>query len=229
MQTILWRITIIIAIFLGGSAALWGQAAANDSEVAVSATRILDTQDQAPPTISVISATELAARKVETVADALDNTAGLTVNNLGASGSQKTISIRGSTSNQVLVLVDGVRVNQALSGLANVDNLPVENIERIEVIRSGSSAAYGSDALGGVVNIITKTRPQPLSIKIDNGSFFPATRLSGFGFQKKTETAAWTDLIDAQSLSLSAAPQIGDAVLSFSAHGERAAHNFVKA
>ena len=216
---------ILVTVLVGG----WGLFGQNDTdvgEVTVSATQIADSLVQAPPALSVVSGDELLARGVSTVAEALKTATGLSLNDTGPAGAQKTISLRGSTSNQVLVLIDGVRANETMSGLANVANLPAADIERIEVVRSGSSAAFGGDALGGVVNIITKTSAQPLRITITNGSYLPSVQVSGFGFQKQAEAPNWMDLVDSQLVSLSVAPKMGDAILHFSAHGERAANAY---
>ena len=65
-------------------------------------------------------------------------------------------SLRGSSSEQVLVLVDGERINDARSGIVDLDNVPVTHAKRIEIVRGGQSAIYGADAVGGVINIITR-------------------------------------------------------------------------
>ncbi len=84
-------------------------------------------------------------------------------------GSLSSVSIRGSTSSQVLILVDGERLNSPLSGGVDIDNLPVNNIRRVEIIRGGQSAMYGADAVGGIINIVTK-QPHESLINLWSGA-----------------------------------------------------------
>lgn len=117
--------------------------------------------DNAPATISVITAEELKKKSYTDITDALKHVAGVQINN---GGIEQTISIRGMESGYTLFLIDGkpVQGNDAFSPNGNlpgnsINFLPlIESIERIEVIRGPASALYGSDAMGGVVNIITK-------------------------------------------------------------------------
>jgi len=107
--------------------------------------------------ISVIRGKTLLAIPVSSVDELFRYIPGMEANMRGMGGVQTDLSIRGSTFNQVLVLVDGMRINDPLTGHFNND-LPVnrEEIERIEVVRGPASIVYGSDAVGGVVNIITR-------------------------------------------------------------------------
>jgi outer membrane cobalamin receptor len=95
----------------------------------------------------------------------------LTVQEYGPRGAVSQISLRGSTSEQVLVLLDGKRLNSPRSGGFNLSDLPVtlDQIERIEIVRGASSALYGADALGGVVNIITK-KPERTQYSVSGSS-----------------------------------------------------------
>jgi vitamin B12 transporter len=77
--------------------------------------------------------------------------------NLGGPQTVSTINIRGTNSNQSLVLIDGMRVNNATNGLPPLNAIPLNSIERIEIVRGTSSSLYGADAIGGVVNIITRS------------------------------------------------------------------------
>lgn len=72
-------------------------------------------------------------------------------------GQQSSLFIRGTESRHVLVLIDGIRLNQAgISGSSDMSQIPISLVQRIEYIRGARSAVYGSDAVGGVVNIITR-------------------------------------------------------------------------
>jgi vitamin B12 transporter len=94
--------------------------------------------------------------EAKSVVEILDEAVGVQVRRFGGRGDPAEISIRGSTSSQVVVLMDGVRLNSAQTGGVDLSTLPVELIERIEVSRGGGSVQTGSDAIGGVVNLVTR-------------------------------------------------------------------------
>ncbi len=110
--------------------------------------------------VEVIDQEELVRGGARTVADALATQPGVDVQ-LGRFGAE--VRLRGMEADQTLVLVDGVRVVGQKDGVVDLSRLPIENIERIEIVKGPASALYGSDALGGVIQIITKTPEDPLS------------------------------------------------------------------
>jgi vitamin B12 transporter len=195
-------------------------------EVEVTATRIPERAADAPQAVWVVTAGDIAARGAATVADAVRVAAGVALADYGPEGSQKSVSLRGSTTNQVLVLVDGRRVNDAFSGLVDLSNVPADRIERIEVMRGSGSALYGGDAVGGVINVITKGGAAPLVLRLENGSYIPESRVLDFGFNKKETDADFLDLVDTQRLSVSAAPALGDAIVRFGGSFTRAANAY---
>ncbi|HXX37395.1 MAG TPA: TonB-dependent receptor [bacterium] len=123
-----------------------------------------------PASVSVITADEIAAMGALTVADALRVLPEVLVKGTGGSGALTTVSIRGETSTRVLVLLDGVPLNRPDQPSVDLSTLPIQNVERIEVLRGPFSAIYGSSALGGVINIVTRTEPQT-SLSSRVGSF----------------------------------------------------------
>jgi vitamin B12 transporter len=130
--------------------------------VFVTATRTETPLDQVTTSASVITATDIQAKHAETVLEALRDVPGLDVVQTGSRGTGTTISIRGSESDHVLVLIDGVEVNSTTAGAFNFAHLTTENIERIEILRGAGGTLYGSQAIGGVINIITKKGQGPL-------------------------------------------------------------------
>jgi len=108
-----------------------------------------------PSTVSVLTRADLEARQVETVADALRLVPGLGVVRSGGRGSLTAVFPRGGESDSTLVLVDGMRANDFGGGF-DFAGLPVGEVERIEVVRGPQSALYGSDAIGAVVQIVTR-------------------------------------------------------------------------
>jgi outer membrane cobalamin receptor len=126
--------------------------------VTVTATRERSLVSDVPAVVDIVSAREIERRNVQDVREAIATIPGVFAKDYGTVGDLKTVSIRGSSSSQVLIMVDGQRINNAQSGDVDLSTIPMEGVERIEVVRGGSSALYGADAVGGVINIITKTR-----------------------------------------------------------------------
>ena len=128
------------------------------SPVVVSATSTERSLHDAPATVTVITGEDLKERPVQDLADALRDTPGVTVGGVGLN--RRGISIRGMPVEHTLILLDGKRVNTAGGAIAHTDFdlgwVPAEAIERIEVVRGPMSSLYGSEALGGVVNVITR-------------------------------------------------------------------------
>jgi outer membrane cobalamin receptor len=136
-------------------------------EVVVTATKTEKEPQDVTQTVTVISAADIQKSAATTVAEVIDRTVGTQVKSNGPLGSTSSINIRGANSEQVLVLLDGRRLNSASAGGFDMADLPIplENIERIEIVSGPSSALYGADAVGGVVNIITK-KPTALTTTI---------------------------------------------------------------
>src|SRR5713226_2120846 len=131
--------------------------------VVVTATKVETPVEQLGAAVSVISGEDFKTYHYETVGDALRQIPGLDVQRSGSLGKLTTLSIRGANSNQVQILVDGIRVKSPTTGQVDLSDLSPDLIERIEIIRGPQSTLYGADAMGGVVNIITKKGTGPLS------------------------------------------------------------------
>jgi vitamin B12 transporter len=125
-------------------------------EVVVSATKTPVPVTQVTSAIQVISGEELERKKIKTVIDALRLADGVFASSSGGPGTEATVKMRGAFSKHTLVLIDGVIVNSAMTGSYDFSNLTSDNIERIEILRGAQSMLYGSDAIGGVINIYTK-------------------------------------------------------------------------
>jgi vitamin B12 transporter len=124
--------------------------------VVVTATRIETPLEQVTNSVSVITSDDIRSRQAETVLEVLRNVPGLDVVQTGSRGNVTSVFIRGANSNQALVLIDGVEVNGTTTGGFDFAHLTTESIERIEILRGAGGTLYGSQAVGGVINIITK-------------------------------------------------------------------------
>ncbi|MBI3621045.1 MAG: TonB-dependent receptor [Nitrospirae bacterium] len=124
--------------------------------VLISATRSEQSLDSTTSSATIITAKELQDRQLVTVGDALRSVVGVSVLRNGGPGGLTNVFLRGADSEQTLVMIDGVQVNNPSVGGFDFADLTTDNIERIEIVRGPMSSLYGSDANGGVINIITK-------------------------------------------------------------------------
>ena len=157
-------------------------------EVLVSASLLPIAAARSANAITVIDSEQLKNRAALSVSDLLRDIPGLAVSRSGVQGSQTQIRVRGAEANHLLVLIDGVEANDpSQSDELNWGTLTASDIERIEVIRGPQSAMRGSDAMAGVVNIITRSADQPFSAKVfaEAGSF--STNKLGLSVGHKAE------------------------------------------
>jgi vitamin B12 transporter len=142
-------------------------------EVVVSATKSEMPVKEVTSAVEVITGEQMHQRKLKTVAEALRWAQGLAVFQSGGPGTAVDVRMRGGTPEQTLVLIDGAIVNSATIGSYDFANLTTDNIERIEILRGNQSMLWGSDAMGGVINITTKRgRDTPnISAFSEYGSF----------------------------------------------------------
>ncbi len=126
------------------------------AEVVVTATRSTISGEDAPSPVDIVGPERIQNLNGTTVADALQTYSGLFVRDHGGGATLKNVTLRGSATEHVLVLVDGNRYSNFQNGQVDFSLLRLDNVEKIEVLHGGSSALYGADALGGVINILTK-------------------------------------------------------------------------
>jgi vitamin B12 transporter len=146
--------TVSAFVFLSSLPAL--AAAQALGPVVVTATRTEHPADRVLANVEVIAASELERQPAADLGDVLRMRAGVEVARLGGPGQQTSLFLRGTDSNHVLVLVDGLRINPGTIGSAAIQNIAPELVERVEVVKGPRSALYGSDAIGGVINVITR-------------------------------------------------------------------------
>jgi vitamin B12 transporter len=176
MKTRLAMTMGLIGILFGSGVEGWAQQNPPEAaveEVVVTATRTETPISEVASSVYVIDSKTIQDKKAATVLEALRDAPGLQVVQSGADGGQTSVFLRGGNSNYTLVLIDGVRVNDPTHGGFDFANLTTDNIERIEVIYGPQSTLYGSDAVGGVIQIITKKGKGPPhgSVFGEGGSF----------------------------------------------------------
>ena len=151
------------------------EAAVTLSELSVSATGVPTPVDQVGSSVTVLTAETLQAQQRRTVPDALQQVPGLNVVQTGGPGGQTSVFIRGSNSNHVKVLIDGIDATDPSNPNGSFDfgQLLTDDLSRIEVLRGPQSGLYGSDAIGGAISFTTKRGEGPAraSARIEGGSF----------------------------------------------------------
>ncbi len=124
--------------------------------IVISASRSPILESQVADDVEVFTSEDLQALPARNLAEALNYMPGVDIQNGGPFGQVTAVSIQGSDSRQVLVMVDGIPFNTQLSGQANLSEIPIDDIQRVEVIKGGASSVWGP-SLGGVINVITKS------------------------------------------------------------------------
>ncbi|MGH7924760.1 MAG: TonB-dependent receptor plug domain-containing protein, partial [Candidatus Binatus sp.] len=118
---------------------------------------------------------QIQEQKIDRVANVLREVPGVQVTQSGSPGSETDVSIRGATASQTLVLVDGVEVNAGATGSFDLANLTTDNLDRIEVLRGAGGSLYGSQAIGGVVNVLSQESEGPPTASLLSGGGNRAT------------------------------------------------------
>ena len=159
-------------------------AAAEDTEdaVVITATRVPTPESEVASSITVITADDIAAKQSQTLPDVLKDVPGLNLVQTGGPGGQTSIFMRGTNANHTKVLVDGIDVSDpSNSDSFDFGQFLVQDIQRIEVLRGPQSGLYGSDAIGGVINIITNggNGPAQFTANVQGGSFDTFNQAAG--------------------------------------------------
>ena len=125
-------------------------------DTVVTATRTAQSADAALASVSVITRQDIERLQAQSLPDVLRGVAGLTISNNGGAGKATSVFLRGTNADHVLVLVDGIKVGSATTGTASFQDIPVAQVERIEIVRGPRTSLYGSEAIGGVIQIFTR-------------------------------------------------------------------------
>jgi vitamin B12 transporter len=143
--------------------------------IVVTATRIPTPELQVASSVTVVTADDIAARHLQTLPDLLKAVPGLNLVQTGGPGGQTSVFIRGTDSNHTKVIVDGIDVGDPSNsgGAFDFGHFLTQDIQKVEILRGPQSGLYGSDAIGGVINIITKagSGPAQFNAAVEAGSF----------------------------------------------------------
>lgn len=135
---------------------VWAEPTNPEIEIIITAGRKAQTADETLAPVTVITRQEIEKTQASTVAEVLQQTPGLTLTSSGYMGKQTSVHLRGTNDSHVLVLIDGVKVGSATLGTTPLELFPLSQIERIEVVRGPRSSLYGSEAIGGVIQLFTR-------------------------------------------------------------------------
>lgn len=162
------------------------------AEVVVTASRVAENLDDSLSSVTVIRRDDIARAQARTVEELLAGVEGIAVAGGGGLGKVSSVFVRGTESDHTLWLVDGVRIGSVTAGIPNVWELPVDSIERIEIVRGPRSSLYGADAIGGVVQVFTRRGAgQAPAMRLTGGSNGTLQGAASIGFG---DADLWLDL-----------------------------------
>ncbi len=163
-------------------------------QIVVTATREKQSLENTLAPILVIDRDEIELSLARDLADLLRFHAGLEISRNGGTGQTTSLFVRGTDSNHVLVMIDGIKINPGTIGGAAIQNIRPEMIQRIEIVKGPRSSLYGSDAIGGVINVITRKADGKLEFAAGAGRY---------GTFDRSATVSWQDDNNALFASLS--------------------------
>ena len=191
---------LVLSLVLGLSATPMVAVAADEDvpvynldEVIVTATRTQEEIKKVPSSVTVVTKEQIQKENAVTITDALKKVPGVFINRpKGIAETANGISMRGFGEDSIQVLYDGMPLNEAYDGSVNWNAIPVDNVERIEIVRGAASSLYGGRAVGGVINIITKEPTAKMRVRLGleygtNGTWRKAVDVS----QKATDKISY--------------------------------------
>lgn len=178
---------IAAALSLVSFVASADEAATDLPHVVVTATRTAQTQDQTLASMTVITREDIDLLQPASLMDLLAATPGMSMSDTGGPGKSAGLYLRGTSASQLAVLVDGVRVGLVSAGAVAFSYIPLDQVERVEIVRGPFSSLYGSDAIGGVVQIFMRHAAGSFvpNVSVTTGSW--ATRKASAGLSSSTD------------------------------------------
>ena len=209
MKPVLYPLATLLALSIYPSS-IMAEDPTQDA-VIVTATRTSQTANEALASVTVITRKDMERSQAHSVPELLRDVAGIDVARQGGDGKLTSVFLRGTNSNQVLVLVDGVKIGNATSGTVAWEFLPLDEIERIEIVRGPRSSLYGSEAVGGVIQIFTRrgtTTMQPRASVTAGSHSFNDTAIGVSGTYHETRYNVSTSRLATHGIN-STRPSIG--------------------
>jgi len=167
------RVFVVLLLICITTTMAWAQdETLKIEEVVVTATKMEEPVEETTSDVVVITEDEIRSENTEFVVDVLEDIPELNVVQNGGTGTLAQVFLRGSAPSQVVVMIDGVKVKSTTTGTFDLSGISVDDIERIEIVKGPQSTIYGSEAQGGVINIITKkARKTGMEATLEGGSF----------------------------------------------------------
>jgi len=151
-------------------------------EVVVTASRTEQPISKVIGSVTVITREQIEQRQAQSLQELLRGELGIDITNQGGQGKISNIFMRGANSNQTVILLDGQRLDSATSGTTRIEFIPVDQIERIEIVRGPRSSLYGSDAMGGIIQIFTR-KNEGMNTSVSTGSYATHGLSTGYGLE----------------------------------------------
>ncbi|MFH1581855.1 MAG: TonB-dependent receptor, partial [Pseudomonadota bacterium] len=200
---------LLVFMFLGLPVPIFAQEEVDVitlEETVVTASRIEELLKYSPDSVTSVTGEEIQKKGKQTVIDVLRDVPGVFIKQNGSPGGSSSIYTRGTNNAHTLIMIDGVRVGDPMStdGKMSIADLSTDNIERIEIVRGAQSVLYGSDAIGGVINIITKKgKGKPKFYLSSEGGSFETFRekIGVSGSNDKINYAASVSRLDMKRVS----------------------------
>jgi vitamin B12 transporter len=191
-----------IAALLLAYAAIPSLQAAESPEhaIVVTATRSPQTADESLASVTVLTRDDIAREQPQDLSELLRTQAGIDLTRAGGAGGNTSLFLRGTNSNHVLVLVDGVRAASATTGAFDWRSLPISQVERIEIVRGPRAVLYGSDAIGGVIQIFTR-RPRGAEAAVGAGSYDTYQAEAGWGGGSTVQASVYASAANSNGFS----------------------------
>ena len=149
-------LAVVSAISFFSSSIAIAQTSDDLERITVTANRITQSISDTLASVAVINRTDIEASNARDLITLLNSQAGIQIDRKGGFGQTSSVLLRGAKTKHSLILVDGIRIGSATLGYKNIANFPLNTVERVEIVKGSRAAQYGSDAIAGVINIITR-------------------------------------------------------------------------
>lgn len=183
---------------------------------------LADAETNSASTVTIISREQIDSFNAQTTSELVGKAIGTSFSSYGGLGAAQSVQIRGASASKTLVYVDGMLLTSAFDGVFDLSSIPVALIERIEIVKSGSGNLGRTNAIGGIVHIITKKTADttyPFTLAFENGSFLPLAYGNG-------NDRAWQSLVDSQKIDFTTRGQLGEVSISNTIGGLKALNGY---